>query len=462
MTDTVRLPTMQQLLHKLKQPLKRWLVGPQSSLPEYQQWRDGLIRQRFWIGIGLAILYVGIAGIASYYEYLVHPDRILWVLETLGTPETFVTLQRGFIIHKVLVAVAIVGLILMWRSPAIRGRPALMLLLLPWCIAFIPEVVLGAYLGLPNSPSIIMFLAQAIIIPVYWRLHLLAQLLPIAFYFLVYPLLGLTSFGGQPIYSFGHTVELMLICIICELGIHLFETTKQSEIEANLGLQCCIHSITHDLRTPVIGSLLLLRSLQQNTPAQQPANVSSADISTLIHGSERLLNLMDTLRVPHHNSFSKETLRYQTADMRNIIDPVLKDFREVFAKQGIRLENKITENIPKVYVDLCQTERVFSNLIDNAVRHNSPGTRITIVAEPVTINQFAMLKVIIADNGDGFAVAQQYSGFEPYIRGDKAKYQPGLGLGLYICKQIVEAHGGQIGIERNEGNGTTVWFTLPR
>ena len=73
-----------------------------------------------------------------------------------------------------------------------------------------------------------------------------------------------------------------------------------------------------------------------------------------------------------------------------------------------------------------------------------------------------MLKVVIADNGCGFAVAQHHSGFEPYVRGVKTKYQPGLGLGLYICKQIVEAHGGKIGIERNHGNGTAVWFTLPR
>ena len=461
MTITAR-PKVLQLLQKLRQTLTRWLFEPKPPLPEYQQWRDGLVRQRFWIGIGLAVLYVSIAGIASYYEYFVNPDRVLWALEAVGIPEAFVTLRRGFVIHKVLVAAAIFGLVLLWQSPAIRRRPAIMLLLLPWGITFIPEVVLGAYLELPNSPGIIMFLAQALIIPVYWRLHLLAQLLPIAFYFLVYPLLGLTSVGEQSIYSFGYTVEVILICIICELGVHLFETTKHSEIEANLRLQCCIHSITHDLRTPVMGSLLLLRSLQQNTPAQQPINVSPANISALIHGSERLLNLMDTLKVPHQNSLSDKALRYQTADVRDILEPILQDFREVFAKQDIRLENKIPADTPKVYVDLCQTGRIFSNLIDNAVRHNAPGTRITIVTEPVTINRFAMLKVVIADNGDGFAVAQHHSGFEPYVRGIKAKYQPGLGLGLYICKQIVEAHGGQIGVESTNGNGTAVWFTLPR
>ncbi|MEO0351546.1 MAG: ATP-binding protein [Cyanobacteria bacterium P01_A01_bin.15] len=461
MTLTAR-STVQQLLQKLIQNLIRWLFKPKPSLPEHQEWRDGLVRQRFWIGIGLAILYVSIAGIASYYEYFVNPDRVLWALEAIGVPEAFATLRRGFVIHKVLVAIAIFSLILLWRSPAIRRRPAIMLLLLPWGIAFIPEVVLGAYLEIPNSPGIIMFLAQALIIPVYWRLHLLAQLLPIAFYFLVYPLLGLTSFGEQSIYSFGYTVELILICIICELGVHLFETIKQSEIEANLRLQCCIHSITHDLRTPVMGSLLLLRSLQRNTPAQQPVNVSPANISALIHGSERLLNLMDTLKVPHQNSLSDKALRYQTADVRDILDPVLQDLREGFTKQSIRLENKIPADTPNVYVDICQTGRIFSNLIDNAVRHNPPGICITIVTEPVTINQCAMLKVVIADSGDGFSVAQHHSGFEPYVRGIKAKYQPGLGLGLYICKQIVEAHGGQIGIERTHGNGTAVWFTLPR
>jgi len=112
------------------------------------------------------------------------------------------------------------------------------------------------------------------------------------------------------------------------------------------------------------------------------------------------------------------------------------------------------------YLDVCQMSRVFSNLIDNAVRHNPPGTTITLYAEPITVKQYAMLKVYVTDNGRGCSISPQHSGFEPYVRGADVKYQPGLGLGLYICQQVIQAHGGEIGIEHH--SGTAVWFTLPR
>ncbi|MEO1590494.1 MAG: ATP-binding protein [Cyanobacteria bacterium J06632_22] len=448
------------LRHKLGQQLRQLLLGPQTPSPESQQWRDGLIRQRFWVGIGLALLYISIAGITTYYEYFVNPERLLWALDLLQVPDALSTLRQDFILHKILVALSLLTLVVLWRSPFIRKRPAIMLLLLPWALTFIPEIVLGAVLGVPHQPSSIMFLAQAIIIPVYWRIHLLAQLVPIAFYFGAYPLLGLTHFGEQPIHSFGYAVELILICIICELGVHLFETTKQSEVEANLRLQCCVHSITHDLRTPVMGSLLLLRSLQNNTLDQQPIQIAPQEMTALMNGGERLLSLMDTLMVPDNGPASVLILRRQSVDITEIFNTVLDDFREVLAQRNIQIDNRIPANTPKVYVDPCQIGRVLSNLIDNAVRYNPPQTQITLQAKPVTVNHYAMLKVMLVDNGQGLVLGRQNRIFEPYVRGTQSQYQPGRGLGLYICKQVIQAHEGQIGIE--PAHGTAVWFTLPR
>ena len=456
MTTTLPARTRRQL----RQTLKNLLLEPQPSPPEYQQWRNGLIRQRFWVGIGLTCLYISIAGIASYYEYFVDPERLLWALEVLKVPEAFTTLRQAFVIHKIVAVLSLLTVIFLWRRPFVRKHPALILLLLPWAIAFVPEIILGAVLEIPQKPSIIMFLAQAIIIPVYWRFHLLAQLLPIAFYFLVYPLLGLTHFGTQPIYSLGYTVELVLVCLICELGVHLFETTKQSEIEANLRLQCCIHSIAHDLRTPVMGSLLLLRSLQQHTPAQRPIELGATEMTALISGGERLLSIMDTLMIPQTGigTAAELVLHPQEINIADVAKTILEDFREPFARRNIQVENKITGSVPKVYADTCQIGRVFSNLIDNAIRHNPLGTRIVLFAEPVFTSHPAVVRVVVSDNGRGIALSQQ-SSFEPYVRGTKNSYQPGLGLGLYICKQIVQAHSGQVGI--GSGGGTAVWFTLP-
>jgi signal transduction histidine kinase len=113
-------------------------------------------------------------------------------------------------------------------------------------------------------------------------------------------------------------------------------------------------------------------------------------------------------------------------------------------------------------------------VISNAINHNPPGLLITLDA--VVVDQFAgrshnfsktifkesgsMLKVIVQDNGVGISPHQKDNIFEPYSRTQQSQYQPGLGLGLYICRQIVLAHGGEIGLDCIQP-GVRFWFTLP-
>ncbi|KYC38829.1 hypothetical protein WA1_35095 [Scytonema hofmannii PCC 7110] len=75
--------------------------------------------------------------------------------------------------------------------------------------------------------------------------------------------------------------------------------------------------------------------------------------------------------------------------------------------------------------------------------------------------QAPMLLCMVRDSGIGIAPEQCQHLFELYARGTKARYTPGLGLGLYLCKQIVEAHGGKISLVSCVGEGSTFWFTLP-
>ncbi|MGG6263855.1 sensor histidine kinase [Leptolyngbya sp. AN03gr2] len=107
-------------------------------------------------------------------------------------------------------------------------------------------------------------------------------------------------------------------------------------------------------------------------------------------------------------------------------------------------------------MDVQQIARVFNNLIDNAIVHNPPGLLLTLRA----IQGARLLKVIVQDNGIGISATQQKTIFEPYTPGKQTQYSPGLGLGLYICRQVIEAHGGTINIESSD-QGTAFYFTLP-
>ncbi len=450
---------------------KAWqtIIHPQPISLEYRKWRDRLILQRLWLGIALATAFVSIQGIALFYEMFVDPEDFLKYLEVHKCTHLLGLYHQDFFLRHGIV-IGLLGLLILFCNNAwVRKHPSLLLVLFPWAVSFIPEMVLGAFLRIPYNPSIIMFMGQAAILPIYWRLHLFAQIVPLAFFFIVYPLIGLGTFGGHSIYSFSNTVQLILVCIICEVGVYLYEQSKQSELEANRRLKLCIHAITHDLRTPVMGSLMLLESIQQITPEDQPVQIRQDEMSHLVQGYDRLLGLMNTLLDNQALSQSELVLNVKPTDLSAIATTILQDFQPILIKRNVRLDNRICADLPTVDVDAQQIWRVLCNLVGNAINHNPPGLWLTLDAAVVgkTKGRFSygdamlpMLKVIVQDNGVGIATAQQQTIFEPYTRAQRSQYQPGLGLGLYICRQIVLAHGGEIGFETLQ-QGTVFWFTLP-
>jgi signal transduction histidine kinase len=113
--------------------------------------------------------------------------------------------------------------------------------------------------------------------------------------------------------------------------------------------------------------------------------------------------------------------------------------------------------LPLVNADTTQLWRVFENLIGNVLKYNPPGVTLTLAAtrSPHSI------RCIVQDNGVGIPSDLQPKIFDLYSRGSRVRRSPGLGLGLYLCRQIVTAHGGDIGVVSQPGKGSTFWFTLP-
>jgi signal transduction histidine kinase len=109
-----------------------------------------------------------------------------------------------------------------------------------------------------------------------------------------------------------------------------------------------------------------------------------------------------------------------------------------------------------VTADPLQLRRVFENLLTNALNHNPPGLILTLQA---TVEE-EMVHCTVADNGVGMNPEACDHLFERYVRGSRAR-STGIGLGLYLCRQIITAHGGQIGAISAPGAGATFWFTLP-
>ena len=127
-------------------------------------------------------------------------------------------------------------------------------------------------------------------------------------------------------------------------------------------------------------------------------------------------------------------------------------------RKSITLPDGFAADLPLVNADAQQLWRVFGNLIDNAVKYNQSGFILTVEAK----REGEMVCCTVADNGAGISPQQCARLFEPYTRGVGVSLRQGLGLGLYICRQIVEAHGGEIGVDSELGKGARFWLTLPK
>ncbi|RCJ23589.1 PAS domain-containing sensor histidine kinase [Nostoc sp. ATCC 43529] len=260
---------------------------------------------------------------------------------------------------------------------------------------------------------------------------------------------------------------------------------KQTEEE----LRVFFHAVSHDLRNPVLGTLMVLKNLLNQgvgdkatllhgdtetqrlgdtedsfpvSPTPRVAVSSSIPIprSTLermIQSSDRQLKLINSLMEAHVSEVQGIILQPQAVQLLTIVEAAIADLEPLLVQNQATLTNLVTADLPLVNADPTQLWRVFSNLIVNALKHNPPGLLLTINATPENDRIYCT----VSDNGVGISQKQSDRLFELYFRGGNIRNSVGLGLGLYLCKQIINAHGGEIGINTTSETGATFWFTLP-
>ena len=140
-----------------------------------------------------------------------------------------------------------------------------------------------------------------------------------------------------------------------------------------------------------------------------------------------------------------------------VIDDAVEIVEGILAPRAQRANVQVDRELPPVMADSLRVRQVFSNLLSNASKYSADGDVIVVRAE----RSDGHVRVSIRDRGAGIPADQQAGLFERFYRVRPGNEEPGIGLGLAICKGIVEAHGGSIGVESEPGTGTTVWFTLP-
>jgi signal transduction histidine kinase len=172
--------------------------------------------------------------------------------------------------------------------------------------------------------------------------------------------------------------------------------------------------------------------------------------------SEALASILDNLVELSRYQAGRLALEKKPVSVAEIGRPALRRLRLQYPTREVKL--RFPPNLPRVSVDPARTERILYNLMDNALKYSADGSRVEVFAR----KEKNGLIVGIHDRGAGISPQDQRRIFEPFERLDSGVKTKGIGLGLVVCKRLVEAHGGRIWVESKLGQGSTFSFTVPR
>ncbi|MDC0711464.1 ATP-binding protein [Stigmatella sp. ncwal1] len=215
--------------------------------------------------------------------------------------------------------------------------------------------------------------------------------------------------------------------------------------------------ISHDLRNPLqlitLRASLLQRKLQEKTLASEAAMAEA-----LLQNTQQMSGMVEELLESSRLEAKQVELRREPTDILHFLEAVLDRDIAPDARERLRLE--VAAPVSQVLMDAHRVERVMVNLLTNALKYSRPATPVV-----VRLDQSGpSVEISVRDQGAGLSPESAAHLFEKYYRTREGRTSDvmGLGLGLYISRLIIEAHGGAIRAESIQGQGTTFTFTLPR
>lgn len=211
---------------------------------------------------------------------------------------------------------------------------------------------------------------------------------------------------------------------------------------------------SHELRTPVTGMHMAFGLLQERL--HFPAESREADLlRTVDEEMHRLVRLIDDLLSFSRYQNGLQTLELAPCDLDELLSQTQQRFATQADERAVSLRVEVHGNLPRVHLDRLQIERVLDNLIGNALRHSCAEGQIRLQAR----RQGERVILSVEDNGEGIPYSQQARVFEAFVQ--VGRKTGGAGLGLALCKEIVQLHGGRIGVQSRPGQGARFYLELP-
>lgn len=237
--------------------------------------------------------------------------------------------------------------------------------------------------------------------------------------------------------------------------VHYVEVAQAAlvNMESERLRNALLAALSHDLRTPLTALVGLSESLLRADP---PLDDGSSSVAQALHEealrmSTLVTNLLDMARI--ESGQVRFNLEWQA--LEEVVGGALRASRAVLRRHQVAV--RLPSNIPLLRFDAVLVERVLCNLLENAAKYTPAGSRIEVSAAL----RADMVDVMVFDNGPGLPAGGEERMFDKFTRGERESALPGVGLGLAICRAIVEAHGGTIRAAASPLGGAGFLFSLP-
>ncbi len=219
-----------------------------------------------------------------------------------------------------------------------------------------------------------------------------------------------------------------------------------------------VANVSHELKTPLTSIMGSIETLKEGA-AEDPNN-RSRFLNVIDEHSKNLHHLIEDLLLLSKMESGRENLKREPLNVEKILKKVIGVLDLALTDKKIKVRIDLSEEPFLILGDAKSMEQVFSNLIDNAVKYNGPGGKITVRG----FYETATAKIEIEDTGIGIPDSDLPRIFERFYRVDKSRSREsgGTGLGLAIVKHIIERHSGQIQVKSHPQKGSTFTITLPR
>lgn len=230
-------------------------------------------------------------------------------------------------------------------------------------------------------------------------------------------------------------------------------TVVNQELQrSNEDLQQFAFAASHDLQEP-LRTVTSFVTLLERSAAGKLTDHEQQCLKYIFDGSQRMRALIDDLL--SYSQVGQKPASSEAADLNAVLEWVLENLRESVGNSGADIQYTV---LPSVSGDEAQLKQVFQNLIANAIKYARPGLKPVIRLDAVKESHNWLVRV--RDNGVGIEENYHQIIFAPFKR-LHGKEIPGTGIGLAVCRRVIEAHGGKIWVESAVGEGSTFSLTLP-